>query len=433
MANKQICEYLIKHSFLDVHQSAYRPNHGCITALLKVVDDILDGIDDSEATLLILLDFSKAFDTINHRLLLEKLSILGFEIDALEWVKSYLTGRKQQVRTENETSDFIELKNGVPQGSILGPLLFTIFVLDIRQHIEVGSHHSYADDLQIYKSFKSPDINETIISLNKDLKNIAEYCDNSALKINEGKCYYLILGSSRSLQKIPYMPHVPVIINGIPIKRVYKIRNLGITFDEVLSWRRHINSRIQVAMGNYIAISRFKNFLSEESKLILCESIVLSHFNFGDSVFLNIDKYLQGRIQRIQNICLRFIFGIRKKSKCDYDELRSRHKILDMNQRRILHGLTSLFKVLKNHEPSYLADFFTQYKEIRMRNTRICDLNIYQPDVQISSIHSRAFKFYIPRVWNLLPGDIKAANTLNTFKIKVKKLLLTNNLEIPAL
>ena len=433
MANKQICEYLIKHSFLDVHQSAYRPNHGCITALLKVVDDILDGIDDSEATLLILLDFSKAFDTINHRLLLEKLSILGFEIDALEWVKSYLTGRKQQVRTENETSDFIELKNGVPQGSILGPLLFTIFVLDIRQHIEVGSHHSYADDLQIYKSFKSPDINETIISLNKDLKNIAEYCDNSALKINEGKCYYLILGSSRSLQKIPYMPHVPVIINGIPIKRVYKIRNLGITFDEVLSWRRHINSRIQVAMGNYIAISRFKNFLSEESKLILCESIVLSHFNFGDSVFLNIDKYLQGRIQRIQNICLRFIFGIRKKSKCDYDELRSRHKILDMNQRRILHGLTSLFKVLKNHEPSYLADFFTQYKEIRMRNTRICDLNIYQPDVQISSIHSRAFKFYIPRVWNLLPGDIKAANTLNTFKIKVKKLLLSNNLEIPAL
>ena len=433
MANKQICEYLIKHSFLDVHQSAYRPNHGCITALLKVVDDILDGIDDSEATLLILLDFSKAFDTINHRLLLEKLSILGFEIDALEWVKSYLTGRKQQVRTENETSDFIELKNGVPQGSILGPLLFTIFVLDIRQHIEVGSHHSYADDLQIYKSFKSPDINETIISLNKDLKNIAEYCDNSALKINEGKCYYLILGSSRSLQKIPYMPHVPVIINGIPIKRVYKIRNLGITFDEVLSWRRHINSRIQVAMGNYIAISRFKNFLSEESKLILCESIVLSHFNFGDSVFLNIDKYLQGRIQRIQNICLRFIFGIRKKSKCDYDELRSRHKILDMNQRRILHGLTSLFKVLKNHEPSYLADFFTQYKEIRTRNTRICDLNIYQPDVQISSIHSRAFKFYIPRVWNLLPGDIKAANTLNTFKIKVKKLLLTNNLEIPAL
>ena len=432
MANKQICEYLIKHSFLDVHQSAYKPNHGCVTALLKVVDDILDGIDDSEATLLILLDFSKAFDTVNLRLLLEKLAILGFEIDALDWVKSYLTGRKQQVRTENEISDFIELKNGVPQGSILGPLLFTILVLDIRQHIEVGSHHSYADDIQIYKSFRSPDINETIISLNNDLKKIADYCDNSALKINEDKCYFLIAGSRRSLLNIPHMPHVPVIINGIPIKRVYKIRNLGITFDEVLSWRRHVNSKIQIAMGNYIAISRFKNFLSQESKLILCESIVLSQFNFGDSVFLSIDKYLQGRIQRIQNICLRFIFGISKKSKCNYDELRFRHKILNMRERRILHGLTILFKVLNNHEPSYLADFFTQYHEIRTRNTRVSDLNIYQPDVHISNLHYRSFRFFIPRIWNVLPDDIKKSKTTNTFKVKVKKMLLNNKVELPA-
>ena len=355
---------------------------------------------------------------MNHRLLLEKLAILGFETEALDWVKSYLTGRKQQVKTENETSEFIELKNGVPQGSILGPLLFTILVLDIRQHIEVGSHHSYADDLQIYKSFKSPDINETIISLNNDLKNISEYCNNSALKINEDKCYFLILGSSRSLRNIPYMPHVPVIINDIPIKRVYKIRNLGITFDEVLSWRRHVNSRIQIAMGNYITISRFKNFLSEESKLILCESIVLSHFNFGDSIFLNIDKYLQGRIQRIQNICLRFIYGIDKKSKCDYDELRSRHNILNMNKRRILHGLTLLFKVLNFREPSYLADFFTQYREIRMRNTRMPDNNIYQPEVNISSIHGKSFRYYIPRVWNLLPDDIKASNKIKLLHLK---------------
>ena len=159
---------------------------------------------------------------------------------------------------------------------------------------------------------------------------------------------------------------------------------------------------------------------------------MLSQFNFGDSVFLSIDKYLQGRIQRIQNLCLRFIFGISKKSKCDYDDLRSRHKILNMRERRILHGLTLLHKVLYHHEPSYLADFFTQYYEIRTRNTRVSDLNIYKPDVHISNLHNKSFRFYIPRIWNMLHDDIKTSKTITTFKIKVKKMLLNKNIELPA-
>ena len=220
IANKQILAYLIKHALLDTCQSAYKPHHGCITALIKVVDDILDGIDDSEATLLVLLDFSKAFDTVNHRLLLEKLSILGFQDTALQWVESYLSDRKQQVKTESGVSEFINLKNGVPQGSILGPFLFTSMVLDIRQHINFASHHSYADDLQLYKSFKPAFVNDTIISMNKDLEKVSEYCHNSALKINEQKCYFMIVGSSKSLSKMPHMPHVDIMINNIPIERV---------------------------------------------------------------------------------------------------------------------------------------------------------------------------------------------------------------------
>ena len=141
-------------------------------------------------------------------------------------------------------SDFINLHNGVPRGSILGPLLFTILVIDIRQHINIGSHHSHADDLQIYKSFEPPLVNETLISLNTDLERIAKYCENSALKLNEEKSYFMIIGSSQALRSVPFMPHVPLIINNIPIERKFQLRNLGITFDEVLSWRRHVNSRI---------------------------------------------------------------------------------------------------------------------------------------------------------------------------------------------
>ena len=224
------------------------------------MDDILDGIDDSEATLLVLLDFSKAFDTVNHRLLLEKLSILGFQNNALQWVKSYLSDQKQQVKTESGVSEFISLKNGVPQGSILGPLLFTIMVLDIRQHINFTSHHSYADDLQLYTSFKPALVKDAIISMNQDLEKVGEYCHNSALKINEDKCFFMILGGSKTLSKIPHMPHVDITINKIPIQRVYEIRNLGITFDEVLSWRRQVARSYRRLWGILLQFHALKNF-----------------------------------------------------------------------------------------------------------------------------------------------------------------------------
>ena len=432
IANKQILAYLIKHALLDTCQSAYKPHHGCITALLKVVDDILDGIDDSEATLLVLLDFSKAFDTINHRLLLEKLSILGFQNNALQWVESYLSDRKQQVRTENGVSDFIYLKNGVPQGSILGPLLFTIMVLDIRQHINFASHHSYADDLQLYKSFKPALVNDAIVSMNEDLEKVSEYCHNSALKINEDKCYFMIVGSSKTLSKIPHMPHVDIRINKIPIERVYSIRNLGITFDEVLSWRRQVARSIQKAMGNFITISRFKKFLTRESKIILVESMILSMFNFGDALQLNVSQHLQTKIQRIQNLCLRLIFDVKKKTIVDYDELRRELNMLDMNQRRILHSLCLLFKILNNLGPVYLRDLFTLHEEVYVRETRTSNRNIYLPNTPVSSIHNKSFKYYTARIWNELPNDVQSSKTVDTFKRKVKKMLLSKELMPPA-
>ena len=432
IANKQICAYLIRHALLDTCQSAYKANYGCITALLKVLDDILDGVDDSEATILVLLDFSKAFDTVNHRLLLEKLSILGFQNNALEWVKSYLTGRKQQVKTDNEVSEFIDLKNGVPQGSILGPLLFTIMVLDIRQHITYTSHHSYADDLQLYKSFKPAFVNETILSVNEDLANISRYCENSALTINEDKCFYMILGNRQVLSKIPHMPHADIKINNIPIKRVQECRNLGVTFDEVLSWRRHVSRSIQRAMGNYITISRFKKFMSRESKIILVESVILSQFNFGDTLLLNISQELQRKIQRVQNLCLRFIFDVKKNSDVNYDVLLSSLNTLDMFHRRVLHSLCLLFKVLNNSEPVYLSDLFTLQEEIRLRDTRTFDRNIYIPNSHVSSIHAKSFKFYSAKIWNQLPDDIKLSKNVLIFKRKVKKLLISKKFIPPG-
>ena len=427
LAGKQMCAYLNKHSLLDPYQSAYKPNHSCTTALLKICEDILESFDDSEAILLVLLDFSKAFDTVNHRLLLEKLSILGFQKNSLDWIQSYLSGRKQRVKTDNDLSGWLNIANGVPQGSILGPLLFTILVSDIRQYIHSGSYHSYADDLQIYIPMKPINVNSNIELINQDLENINNYCKRSALKINESKCYFMFLGSRQALKSINETPLDVISINNTPIKRVDHVRNLGLTMDEVLSWRKHINLRIQRAMGNFIALARFKKFLSLEAKLMLCESMVLSQFNFCDAVYLNIDIYLQKKIQKMQDLCLKFIFNIKKNQHCNYDELRSSLNWMDMNQRMIAHSLVILYKILNGHGPSYLSDLFTQHFEIRERITRTFSGNIYLPNINASARHRKSFNIYISRVWNLLPDNVKSSSTSNSFKIKIKKLFLNKS------
>ena len=228
------------------------------------------------------------------------------------------------------------------------------------------------------------------------------------------------------------MPHVDLTINKIPIERVFEVRNLGITFDEVLSWRRQVSRSIQKAMGNFITISRYKKFLSKESKIILVESVILSMFNFGNTLQLNIGHQLQTKIQRVQNLCLKFIFNVKKKSVVDYDELRRNLNMLDMNQRRVLHSQCLLFKIINGSGPVYLRDLFTLHHEVSVRQTRTSYCNIYLPNTPISSIHNKSFRYYAARVWNELPSDVKNSNTLGTFKRKVKQILLSKKFIPPA-
>ena len=159
--------------------------------------------------------------------------------------------------------------------------------------------------------------------------------------------------------------------------------------------------------------------------------MVLSQFNFCDAVYLNIDIYLQKKIQKMQDLCLKFIFNLKKNQHCNYDELRSSLNWMDMNQRRIAHSLVILYKILNGHGPSYLSDLFTQHFEIRERITRTFSGNIYLPNINASARHRKSFNIYISRVWNLLPDNVKSSSTSNSFKIKIKKLFLNKSVVLP--
>ena len=418
---KQMLEYLKETNYFDNLQSAYKSSHSTVTALLNVTDDIYECLENSELVFLILLDYSKAFDCANHRLILAKLKAAGFRDDSLEWIFSYLNGRKQKTVTNVGESDWSGLANGVPQGSVLGPLLFTVLVSDLRDAIKRGRYHMYADDTQLYYSCKSDNVNETIRDINNDLSRIASFSKDTCLKLNAAKSKYIIIGSRQNLKKLKNINLSPIKIGDNTIERVYEAKNLGVTFDEELSWTRHVNLSIAKAYGKLKQAYRFKNFLNEQAKINLTETYILSQLNYGDIILQNLTEQLQYKLQKLQNRCVRYTFGLRK-----YDHVSGFIKdknILNMKNRRLLHSLTLMFKIKNKFAPNYLCNRINTHNTIHNHFT--CNRDNIDPPYARTKMRSMSYFIYISKQFNLLAKDINVNNiTVHTFKIRTRKYLL---------
>ena len=420
IAAKQMVEYLKGKNLLDTHQSAYKHNHSTLTALLNITDDIYDALEDTEITLLILLDYSKAFDCANHKLILAKLEKCGFHIDSLGWLKSYLSKRSQQVVTDDNSSPWEDILNGVPQGSILGPLLFTILISDIKSIIKHGKYHLYADDTQLYYRCKVSDIAKMILKINEDLDRVADFSMRNCLKLNNGKSNYIIIGSRQNLIKLAEHPLPPVLIGENPIERKLHVKNLGVIFDDTLSWDKHINKCIGKAYGKFKQAFRFKKFLSEKAKLNISETYILSQFNYCDALFLNASKTLKNKIQKVQNSCLRFALDLRK-----YDHITihmQKLNLLNMDKRRSLHSLTLMHKIVKQIAPSYLCKRIKRHVDIHNYQTRN-RLGLAIVNIKTAK-KSNSFFGSTQKLYNTVSNNANlSALSTNAFKTKCEKYL----------
>ena len=418
---KQMIEFLKDSHYFDKLQSAYKVSHSTTTALLNVTDDIYECLENSDLVFLVLLDYSKAFDCANHRLILAKLKAAGFREDSLSWILSYLSGRTQKVVTGAGESEWNGILNGVPQGSVLGPLLFTVLVSDLGDAIKRGRYHLYADDTQLYYSCKPEDANNTIKDINSDLDRVSEFSKINCLKLNADKSKFIVIGSRQNLKKLKNINLDPIKLSNNIIYREYEAKNLGITFDEELTWIRHINLLIAKAYGKLRHGFRLKNFLSEASKLNLVETYILSQFNYGDVILQNLSTQLEFKVQKLQNRCVRFIYGLRK-----YDHISAFIKtknILNMKNRRLLHGLSFMFKIKNRMAPNYLCKRISLHNETHSHFTR--NRQNIDPPFARTKIRSMSFFVYICKKYNEMSKDVNIDNiSLHTFKVKCKKYLL---------
>lgn len=410
----QIYNYAINHKIISDLQSGFRKGYSTTTVLANVTDDIFSTLDKGNASALVLLDFSKAFDTLDHDLLCAKLTYYGFDATSVNFFKNYLLNRNQVVLLEENNSNISSITSGVPQGSVLGPILFLIYTADILNHVKYSKVLSYADDTQLSYSFCSTDINIVSTQLNADLNSIYEYSKSNNLKLNSDKCAVMFF-SSKNLENL-ITSNVRLFIHNVPLKVVNKIKNLGLIFENNLRFTEHVSLLVKKCYAALKLLYTNISILNFKMRKKLCETLVLPILHYCNIVYFPcLDNLTKNRLQHIQNTCCRFVFKLRK-----YDHVFQ--KINDLGWLRIenlfkYHLTVFVHRLLLTSVPPYLRNKISFRHDIHNINTRFpTKLDI--PKYRLS-LFRRSFSYNSVMIYNSLPVQYKSFS-VNKFRSSVK-------------
>lgn len=421
IVNMQLRCHLNTFNIIPDSQSGFRPGHSCSTTLLNVTDDLYTAADQNKVSILTLLDFSKAFDTLNHDILLAILKFIGLSQSAVDLLSSYLTNRVQSVRLSNGFSNPRPVSKGVPQGSILGPLLFIIYTHCFGEKLQFCRIHMYADDTQLYHSFKLDNLDTALNQMQTDLDIIADITLKHSLLINPSKSVVLVFGSKNKVQILKQ--DVKLKINEIEIPIKEEIRNLGVVMDDSFRYKTHIINCIKRAYMNLKLIYPHRHYLSQNTKVLLCETLVLSHFTYCSQVYgPRILFESAQRIQRVQNACLRLIFGINKFNRISHKL--SELSWLNMANRRLLQAACLYHQIITQKCPTYLFNKISFRCDVHNLNLRY--KGGITPPIHRTHLFKGSFSYDISKVYNKIPLDIQTSSVL-VFKRKLKSHLLNTS------
>ena len=284
------------------YQSAYRKFHSTETALLKIHSDILASMDAGRVTSLTLLEFSAAFDTIDRTILLSRLDDwFGVAGKALDWFKSYLTGRCQRIKIGDRLSSKADLKFGVPQGSVLGPLLFTLYTTPLSSMIfeHAIPRHLYADESHLYVSFASGDSAAALNGLQSCLASVQSWMLKNKLKLNPDKTEFLLIGNER--QRSKYLSMFPIELLGVKTNPAKSACNLDVIFDKNFTFRSHISVVCSSCFYHMRDLRCIRRHLDLDSGKLLTTALVPSRLDYCNSLLYGIAGIDPTRLQRVQN------------------------------------------------------------------------------------------------------------------------------------
>ena len=423
----QVSSYLNSHNLYNTCQSAYRPGHSTETALLKVVNDLILSLNKGNISVLALLDFSSAFDTIDHTILVHRLHTdIGFTDAVLQWFSSYLTDRTHYVSLSNHCSAFAPVDSGVPQGSVLGPILFTMYIKPLSAIIDSHSiiHHSFADDLQLQMSAPPDRISELLHSIQSCISYVKAWATANMLKLIDNKTELMLVNSKRT-NHLHNLPTSITIGNAqIPFKQSVKTkktkRDLGFTLDCRLTMNAHVSNIARTCYFELHRLASIRRLLTSTATATLVSAFVLSRIDYCSSLLFGSTHDVTSHLQRIQNYAARVILRLPKSSSITI-HLKSLHW-LPVKVRSTYKIACLCHHCHSSTAPSYVTDMLHK-KPLHTRSSSYTMPLLNRHAHSKATLGDRSFSFASSSVWNSIPNDVRCAPSLSSFKSRLKTYL----------
>lgn len=402
LLKNQIVRYMEGAGLLFRFQSGFRAGYSTTSALLHVTNDIRVNMSKNVATVLLLLDFSKAFDSVSHDLLLGKLQVeFGFTRDATRMIGSYLSDRSQSVCVNGFQSGLLSVRCGVPQGSVLGPLLFSAFINDLPSRLRHCRSHLFADDFQLYKSVSQDNVFMDMSLLNSDLARVSVWARENRLKLNAVKTKAVVFSSKSWAKDIP-----EVVFEGVTVEYVDSVKNLGLIIENQLGWDSHARSASAKVFAGLRNMWPVASSMPLETRELLVRSLLLPHLTYCCPVFGQLSASSRKIFEKAFNACVRFVYGV------------GRYQSVSIHADRLLGSdlfvyfdfLASSFlhRVITSKQPEYVYDNLSFGVSNRTRNL-ILPRN--DRDVMNGSLFVRGISKY-----NALPAAVKSVFSITGFK-----------------
>ena len=415
---KHLMSFLNSHNLLHEKQSGFREGHSTESALILMIDSWLKAINDGKFVGCLMVDFRKAFDLVDHSLILQKLKLYKCDENSLSWFNSYLSNRTQRVSMNNKFSASEPIRYGVPQGSILGPLMFLIFINDLPLVLKtaVTSTDLYADDTTAY------DIQSNMQTLQQNLQNalilLNKWCRENGMVINTDKTKVMLI-TSRQKRSNLQDNNLELNFNDVDLKLSSNEKILGVQIEENLLWNSHFQYISKKIASNLWLLSQIKSFLSVDDKLLFYNAYIRPHIEYcsviwGNSTYLNIKK-----MTKLQRRACKLILGSEYRH---LDEACDHLKILSFNESVFLNKAKMMYKIANSIAPSYLINLFQMRNssDDTISNLRtVTNRNFLIPKPKLN-LFKNSLSYSGAIIWNSIPLEIKNSNSLNMFVNKCK-------------
>jgi hypothetical protein len=402
-----VMDYFLSNKLFSNKQYGFIKGRSTVLQLLHIADDWIKSLDDGGQIDIIYTDFEKAFDKVPHKRLISKLYAYGLNDLLINWIEAFLSSRIQSVKINGNISDSKPVLSGIPQGSVLGPLLFVIFINDLPLTCGVSSSmFLFADDAKLYKCIKN--VND-FTELNQCCKDMFAWTEMWLMKLNIAKCKVLsVCRNSSNIVKYSYGFDVPN-QGFIPLDHENSIKDLGVWMDSTLSYENHIYEKINMANKMLGLIRRNFIDLDKNSFILLYKGMVRSHLEYAGSVWSPFKKGLITDIEKIQKRATKFIRDCKNLS---YQERLATLQLPTLKYRRFRGDMIEVFKILNNFYDSEAVPTLVRNLDTRTRG-HSCKLSVQrcQYDIRKYSFCNR-----VVGMWNALPEHVVNSASLNVFK-----------------